>query len=973
MTGHSWQQVKQLFQAALDREPPERAAYVREVCGDDTELAAEVESLLAAHDRAGSFAERPAIAKVAPVSDSTSGRTLQPGDALGPYEVTGWLGAGGMGEVYRARDQNLGRDVAIKLLPRAFTSDPERLARFEREARVLASFNHPNIGAIYGLQETNGLRALVLELVEGETLAEKLTPGLPIANALSIARQVADALEAAHEKGIVHRDLKPANIKITPEGIVKVLDFGLAKALAPDQGAVATGDLSRLPAVTMGGTHEGVILGTAAYMSPEQARGQAVDKRTDIWAFGCVLYEMLTGRRAFDGEDVSDTLAFILTKEPDWSAVPSQTPAAIRRLLRRSLEKDRKRRLQDIADARLEIDEALTTPGQSAATGALSVAKRKGPFGNIRLAWTLAAVALIGALAAGAVAYLDRTPNDTRTLRFSVFPPDGWRVNTVLMPSTGSTAPLAVSPDGQSLAFLARNAEGRNQLWVRTLDTLAARALAGTDGASSPFWSPDSRWLGFFAQGQLKKIDITGGPPFTICEAVDNRGGTWSRDGIIVFAPDHDVPLQKVPAAGGVPTAATMLAAGEADLGHERPSFLPDGRHFLYSVNETAGVVVYVASLDSAGRSAVLEGSDSGNVVYAQGHLLHLRGTTLMAQPFDVGRLMLDGDAVPIAEEIRTQGTFGPVADFAVSATGVLVYQTGDPQRSRLEWVDRAGKRLGALGEPGNYALHELSPDGTRAAVGVADPAHRNTRDIWLYDVARGLRTRFTSDPANENATIWSPDGSRVVFTSDRRGVGNLYQKAASGTASEEPLLEGDMWETATSWSRDGQYLLYQAPLAEGAPNDLYVWRLVEQNKPMPFVQTPFNEGGARFSHDGRWVVYQSNESGKADVWVTPFPRADRRWLISTAGGTSARWRQDDKEIFYLAPDSRLMAAEVNGEGVAFHVGEVRPLFQTRAPSVGAAYDVSANGQRFLVNTLEEDTIPPPITVVVNWVAGLMK
>lgn len=623
---------------------------------------------------------------------------------------------------------------------------------------------------------------------------------------------------------------------------------------------------------------------------------------------------------------------------------------------------------------RLEIDEALTTPAESAASGAAPVvAARKGLLGSVRLAWTFAAVcfvALVAAVAFGAVTYFARGPTDARALRFFMSPPDGWRLTTAVTPTGGSTAPLAVSPDGRSLAFLARNADGTNQIWIRALDTLAARALVGTEGAASPFWSPDSRWLGFHAGGQLKKIDVTGGPPVTVCESADSRGATWSRDGVIVFAPTNNGPLQKVSAAGGVPTPATTLASG--DLRHLRPSFLPDGRHFLYSVN-LAGGPVYIASLDSTDRALVLDASDSTNVAYAQGHLLNLRGTTLMAQPFDPERRALAGEAVPIAEQIQTQSNY-VVGDFSVSQAGVLVYQTGTSGgRTRIEWVDRAGKPLGTLGEPGFYSYLELSPDGRRAAISVADPSRNNNRDIWLYDVARGLRTRFTSDPANDFGAIWSPDGSRVAFTSNRRGNNDLYRKAASGTGSDELLVQGDESEVASSCSRDGKYLLYVGPPAAGVPNDLWAWPVAEGGKQVPFMQTPFSEQRGRFSRDGRWVAYESNESGAFEVWVAPFPQADGKWLISTAGGIWPRWREDGGEIFYLRTDRTLMAATVDGRGEAFQVGAARPLFQTRVSgtALGAPYDVSADGQRFLVNVADEDPTPEPITVVVNWTAAL--
>ena len=893
--------------------------------------------------------------------------SLTSGARLGAYEVLALIGAGGMGEVYRARDTKLNRDVALKVLPELFALDPDRLARFKREAQLLASLNHPNIAAIYGLEDTDGIRALVLELVEGPTLADRIAEGpIPLEDALPVARQIAEALEAAHEQGIIHRDLKPANIKVRPDGTVKVLDFGLAKALDPAPQGFSPAELTNSPTMTAAGTRVGVIMGTAAYMAPEQARGKPVDKRADIWAFGCVLYEMLTAKRAFAGNEVSDTLAFIITKQPDWSALPANTPAPICKLLRRALEKDRKERLPDIVVARLEIKDALTAPSADVARGP-EVSHRR----REQLAWTVVAVlfvALVAALALGSTAYLSPNAADPQTMRFFVSPPDGWSLTAVLAPGGGSRAPLTISPDGHRLAFLARNAEGKDQLWIRPLDALASQALTGTEGASSPFWSPDSLFLGFFADGKLKKIDVSGGPPITVCESPDNRGGAWSRDGVIVFAPSNNGALQKVSAAGGVPTTATTtLAPGER---HVRPTFLPDGRHFLYSVG--SGRPVYIASLDSTDRALLLSASDSTNVLYAQGHLLFLRGTTLMAQTFDARRLALTGEAVPIAEQIQRQSNLA-VGDFSASDSGVLAYQTGTGSgNSRLLWFDRVGKQTAVLGDQADYRSVELSPDRTRAAVIITDSV-RGTRDIWLHDVARFLRTRFTFDPAEETASRWSPDGSRVIFNSNRKGRQDLFQKPSSGAGNEELVLESDRNKNAGDWSLDGRLLLYGVDDPK-TTWDLWVLPLSADGKPRPFLQAEFSQEYGRFSPDGRWVAYRSNESGRFEVYVTPFPGPGGKWQISTAGGSFPRWRRDGKEIFYVTPDTKLMAAAVSSRGSAFEVGALQLLFETSVRLDGDyPYDVSADGQRFVVNTLVKDTTAAPITVVVNWTAALKK
>jgi len=889
--------------------------------------------------------------------------TLHAGARLGPYEIVALIGVGGMGEVYRARDTRLQRGVAIKVLPESFASDPDRLARFQREAQLLASLNHPNIATIHGLEESGPVRALVLELVEGDTLADRIARGpLPLDEALPIATQIADALEAAHEAGVIHRDLKPANIKITPTGDVKVLDFGLAKMR---ESAVAGIDASHSPTITSPAmmTGVGVILGTAAYMSPEQARGKPVDRRTDLWALGCILFEMITGCRAFQSDEVGDTLAFILTKEPDWAALPLQTPVPIRRLLRRCLEKDRKRRLGDAAAARLEIEDALAAPEHAGSEPQVRAVPHRA-----RLAWAIAGgfgVAFLAALAFAVWAYTSPAPSVVPAVRMTFSLPDEWGVNPR---STGGYTYLAVSHDGRRVAIVA-DKQGQNLLWIRSLDTLDAQALAGTEGATSPFWSPDDRFVGFFADGKLKKIDISGGAPVVLCDAPDNRGGAWSSAGVILFSVGLS-GLQRVPAAGGVPTLATMLAEGET--GHTRPQFLPDQRHFLFSPYSTSQErTIYAGSLDSSDRVRLLE-SESGLYYYSAGHLLFLRETTLMAQPFDSERLMLAGEAFPIADQIRV---LGAANFFAASEAGVLVYQTGTGTAAsvQLRWFDRAGKEVALLGGRGDSFSVELSPDGTRAAINIRDRP-RNTLDVWLYDVSRGVRTRLTFDPGREGATVWSPDGTRVAFDSDRAGPLHLYWKPSSGIGAEEPIPGSESAGRTYSWSADGRYLLFQTR-ASGAPNQqLWALPLAGDRKPFPFLQTPFDATRARFSPDSRWVAYTSRESGREEVYVVPFPKADGRWQVSTAGGSWSRWRRDGKELFYLAPDNTLMAAAVDGENATFQVRAVRPLFNAPLDLDENLYpyDVSPDGQRFLMVTLAESS-STPITVVTNWAVDLNK
>ena len=892
---------------------------------------------------------------------------LTPGTRLGPYEIQSALGAGGMGEVYRARDTRLKRDVALKILPESFATDPDRLARFQREAEVLASLNHPNIAAIHGIEEGpaeagHHVRALVMELVEGETLADRIARGpLPLDEALPIARQIAEALEAAHEQGIIHRDLKPANIKVRPDGTVKVLDFGLAKAL---HGPLPDANVSHSPTLSIAATGAGIVLGTAAYMSPEQARGKTVDRRTDLWAFGCVLFEMLTGAPAFAGEDVTEIIAAVVMKDPPFETLPSQIPPAIQTLLRRCLRKDRRDRLPDAGAARVEIQDALN-PQQApmAAQGQVHVRSAgTRPF----VPWSIAAVATIAAIVAG-VPYLVRSSPDAAAIRFFVEPPDGLSIDTVGSAGGTAQAPVVISPDGRQVAFVTRNKAGTRQLWVRPLDGLDARLLNGTDGAMSPFWSYDSRFIGFFADGKLKKIDISGGAPFTLADAPDPRGGAWNADDVIVFSPGAG-PLKKVSAAGGDPTDATTLASGE--VRHNRPFFLPDGRHLFHNVQGGAPGI-YLSSLDSTERKPIALNTDTVPVMFSQGHLLFVRQGTLVAQPFNEASLELTGEAVPVAEEIQITG--GPlpfIAILSASDTGVLVYRTGvNSNGSTLQWVDRSGNRLGTLGEEADYGDVALSPDATRVAVSVLDRA-RNTRDLWIYDIMRGIRTRFTFDAGDERFASWTPDGSHIVFSSNRVGNEDLYRKSSNGAGVEEAVLTAEGTQRPFSWSSDGRYLLYES----GTPPDIWVLPTFGDRKPFPLLETPFVEAQPRLSPDGKWVAYQSNESGRAEVYVTGFPKAAGKWQVSTSGGSWPAWNGAGTELFYVNTNtSEFLAADVSSEADGFRVRGVQPLFQISARILGSSYAATPDGKRFLVNTIPESVSVAPLTVVVNWAAALRR
>jgi Tol biopolymer transport system component len=699
-------------------------------------------------------------------------------------------------------------------------------------------------------------------------------------------------------------------------------------------------------------------------MSPEQARGRPVDKRADIWAFGSVLYELLTGNRVFAGNDATETIAAVVRAEPDWRALPADTPPAIQRLLRRCLEKDPSDRLHDIGDARLEITEAMTAPVDRTPAGAIASAPPTRRAHSALLAWSVATIGLLATIALTWALWFRAAPADARVYRSSILLPAG-------LSSFASTR-LAVSPNGRYLAFVAPDATGQVLLWVRELEGLAVRPLAGTDGAAAPFWSPDSRFLAFVASNSLKKTDVAGGPPLTLGEASAVVPGTWNQDDVIVFTPATGSPLVRVSAAGGTPSPVTTVDAHADEATHAFPFFLPDGQHFLYLAQSSGGVPpgVYVGSLNSKERTRVLEGGS--NAQYAAGHLIFMRGTTLMAQPFDVTRLALTGDAVPLADQVQISEATSSIRTgaFAVSHTGVLIYQAGSVA-SQLVWFDRAGTPVDTLGDRANYADIRLSPDGTHVSVSVAE-AGAVTRDLWAMDVAQGQRTRFTFDPEDEWESLWAPDGSRLVFNSRRKGHMDLYYKAASGAGRDEVLLEDGVDKYPQSWSPDGRFILYVTVGTTG--QDLWVLPLVGDRKPWPFLQTKFSEGTGQFSPDGRWVAYRSDESGRFEVYVAPFPGAGGKWQISTSGGQFPRWRRDGQEIFYtVTGTNKLMAASVNGRGTGFEVGRLRPLFDLRPRVPRWFYDVSPDGQRFLVNTPEGQAESAPITLVVNWTAALKK
>jgi serine/threonine protein kinase/Tol biopolymer transport system component len=881
------------------------------------------------------------------------------GTQLGSHEITALLGKGGMGEVYRARDLKLKREVAIKILPEEFSRDADRVSRFQREAEVLASLNHPNIAAIHDLEETNGTRYLVLELVEGETLADRIARGpIPVDEALDIAKQIAEALEAAHERGIVHRDLKPANVKITPDGKVKVLDFGLAKAL---ESAPAGATLSNSPTLLSGST-AGMIVGTVAYMAPEQAKGRYVDKRADIFAFGCVLYEMLTGKPTFDGEDVSQVLAHVLALEPDWNRLPASVPSRVRELLRLCLEKNVKNRRSDATDVRLDIEHALKEPATDAAPPLHAKLRARE-----RLAWILAAAFLIGIAALFAVHFREKPPAMS-VMRYPIPAPENSTVHS-----------FAISPDGRYVV-IAAGVNGKQQLWLRALDALQPQPMAFTEGATYPFWSPDSHYIGFFAQGKLKKVSVSGGASQSLCDVPNTHGGSWSRDDVLIFSSGSvGISIQKVSAAGGTPSDVTKT---KGDQRH--PVFLPDGRRFLYLVRGAAPEKngIYVSSLDRTENRRILP--DVSGAVFAPapnlgrvGHILFVRERTLMALPFDAGNAQSAGEVFPVADgvSLTTNGTYVPAT---VSDTGVLLYSNGGVggNTTQIAWFDRNGKLLGPVGAAGAVSYPAISPDEKSVAFSRLNGA---SIDLWLRDLARDTETRLTSDVSVNGVPFWSPKSDRIVFASNRTGgIFNLFMKAASGSGQDESLLTNDHAKLPSQWSRDGRFIVYYE-INPKTKNDIWVLPMEgsgNERKPIPFLQTEFSEFMAQLSPDSQWMAYTSDQSGRREVYVRPFPAAEGQWTISVAGGQAPRWRGDGKELFFEAADGKMMAVPVKASGgpkPTFEAGTPAALFDAhiehRIVDSNSEYDVTADGKRFLINTVSGPTAAssPPLIVVVNW------
>ena len=906
---------------------------------------------------------------------------LSLGTRLGPYEIRSALGAGGMGEVYRARDAKLNREVAIKVLPALFASDPERLSRFRREAQILAALNHPNIAHIHGLEDSDGIHALVMELVEGPTIAERVVQGpIPLPEALPMAKQMAEALAAAHEQGIIHRDLKPANVKVREDGTVKVLDFGLAKLVAPEPSGIGAGPVTESPTVTSpAATLAGVILGTAAYMSPEQAKGRAADKRSDVWAFGAVLYEMLTGQRPFAGEDISDTLASVLKSEPDWNALPSDVPPHIRMLIERCLTKDRRQRMPDISTALFVMSEAASFTPRPLVAGGQTAPVERPPL------WRRFLVPIAGAIVLSAIVgtavWLMTRQNGPRVTRFAIAP-----IGEAALAVDSQSRDLAITRDGRHVVYKGRAGLTDMQFFVHQLDQLEPISLTGVGRQPrAPFFSPDGRWIGFVepVPVTLKKVAITGGPALELCRLDSaSRGATWGDDGSIIFATAAPATgLQRVSSAGGEPTVLTKPDRQRGEHDHLWPQFLPGGQAVLFTITPATGGVdasqVAVLELSTGTQKILMRGGSQAQYV-SSGHLVYVAAGTLRAVAFDLRRLETTGAGIPVVSPVVTlpNGT----AEFDLGRDGTLVYASGGvatPQGRTLVWVDRLGKEEPIKAPPRPYLYPRLSPDGTRVAVEIRDQEN----DVWIWSLARETLTPVTSDPGMDQAPVWMPDGRRLVFTSNRNGqVGSLYWQAADGTGAAERLTDSPHYQRPSAVLPDGRRVLLWEGGVGTTATDVMMLTLEKDRPVRPLIRGPLVDRNAEVSPDGQWMAYESNESGRPEVFVRPFPDVNKeRIQVSTAGGTQPLWARNGKELFYTELGGVLMRVAVT-PGPTWNAGTPAklidaPYFRGGGGNDSRMYDISTDGKRFLMIKQDVSANQPDtrIVVVQHWVEELKR
>ncbi|MBI3447654.1 MAG: serine/threonine-protein kinase [Acidobacteria bacterium] len=884
--------------------------------------------------------------------------TLSRGHRLGPYEILDPLGAGGMGEVYLARDTRLERTVAIKILSAHLSDKPGARERFEREAKIISSLNHPHVCRLFDVGSQDGVAFLVMEYLEGETLAQRLRKGaLPLEQVLRLGMEICEGLEQAHRSGVVHRDLKPGNVMLTKSG-VRLMDFGLAKPVAP------LGEASSIETRGQALTEEGVVMGSFQYMSPEQVEGRDVDTRSDIFSLGAVLYEMTCGKRAFDGKSPLSVASAILEKEPEPLAARSPAPPPFEHAIRTCMAKDPEKRWQTARDLAHQL-EWIARDGSRA--GAATPAVARGASRE-RLAWGLFALLLLAGLVyAVAGRRVASSPRQARHFSAAL---------------SVTSRDLALTEDGKLLAFVAAEPSlGRNVIWVHEVGSRTARPLGDTIGASYPFWSPDGRFIGFFADGKLKKIDVARATVQVIADARTGRGGTWNRDGVIVFSPDANTTgLYRVSASGGVATPFTKLDGTTGETSHRWPCFLPDGKHLLYLAANFGGKseanAIYLGALDSDERKMLVQAASS--VGYAPGYILYVRNGELVAHPFDADRGEILGAPIPLSVPIARVGTVAHAA-FSVSQTGTLVYQGSSAAGyANLTWFDRAGRKLSTLGDARESSNPRLSPDGKRVAVDIVDGL--GNIDIWTMDSESGNLERFTFDPALEALPVWSPDASSIVFFSLKGGPGNLYEKPVGGSGSIELRLAFARRVQTNDWSPDGRFVIFSALRTETGW-DLLLLPKEGEGKPIPFLESKFDEREGQFSPSGRWVAYTSDETGRTEVYVTSYSGgsvgSSGKWQVSSAGGSQPRWRRDGKEIFYLTPDNKLMVRAV-GLAKSLELGPAIEQFQTRPREFVSAldvytYDVSPDGQRILVNSALESAAPSPISVVIDWAAELER
>jgi Tol biopolymer transport system component len=897
---------------------------------------------------------------------------LAAGTKLGPYEINSSLGTGGMGEVYLAQDARLGRRVAIKILPDKFSCDVQRMARFDREAKVLASLNHPNIAAIYGLEEANGVRALVMELVDGPTLSESIKQGPPpLDEALLIAKQIAQALEYAHERSIIHRDLKPSNVKVTPNGEAKVLDFGLAKALEGDS-SVTELSMSTSPTLSQAATQAGMLLGTAAYMSPEQARGKKVDRRADIWAFGVVLYEMLTSKPAFLEETTSDTLAAVIRGEPDWSALSGNVPISITRLLRRCLTKDPNQRLRDIGEARIAIEGAIS--GTPEETTAPLAATTEAPLWRRALPWAVAAIAIVFASACGVLYWRAVQPEPHQVMQLSL--PLPVPLATVFDPNPGS--PFAISPDGSQIVYVASVVGKPSQLYLLAFDHQFGLPVLGTDNASQPFFSPDGQSVGFFAQGKMRKVSLHGGPVVLLSEAPVPHGATWSADDTIIYAPNFGSGLLRISAAGGAPHTLTTPNLKDQEISHRWPRVMPGGKYVLFTIqmgnaSSYDDAHIAVLSLETGKWRTLLAGGSYARYV-SSGHIVYAHAGSLMAVPFDLSRMEVRGAPVPVQEGVMTTSLTSGGAEYDVTESGMLAFVPGNaraPVRS-LAWVDRAGIAKTIPAPPRVYNAPRLSPDGKQLAVQINDDG---ALAIWVYDFARNTLTRLTFGPGISSNPLWTSGGRKIIYnTRPASGSPSFRSKLADGSGKEEILsakVLDDPGAAPIAASPDGKTLLFATRSASGE-QAIDILSLDGSDTVQPFLQSAFNLSSPRFSPDGRWVTYMTDESGRREICVQPFPGPGGKWMISTKGGETPRWSHDGREIFFFTGDE-LMSVDVETQP-AFKAGTPRSLFQAAGYLGYGNYDVAPDGQHFLMIKQEDiSTSPKELNMILNWSEELKR